>query len=322
MRKVFRNETDIVEFFANPSLSLMELENYSFEVEQWPDLTVKDPNRDMVMEYSFIQSLTALQEEIYHSYALLKYHNRTKKLTEVEKQSLHIQVKVKAGCTEFVVNGAEIAKELIQNLTGTQVMLCVISFILCYFSSSAYSQYLKNKTELKEKDLESDKYKAAIETLGKANELNAEICKRSIEVKKEIIKPLAINKQVQIGTSLFTQEELEDVLKKSRSSFDQTRLDDFYTIEKVEQIEDSGFKCTLGNNNYSFSAILPNSLFNDDKLPIIQNSLFKRTPIFCVINAKVCDNRLKDAELLDVAYSKVPYNKPNLIQVEDIEEES
>ena len=206
-------------------------------------------------------------------------------------------------------------------MTGTQVMICVLTFIMCYFGSSSYSNYLKNKKNLQENNNEADKYQATITALSKANELTAEICKRSVEAKKDIIKPLAVNKQVQIGNTSFSQEELDDILKKSRSSFEQTRLDDFYTIEKVEQLEDNGFKCTLGNNNYSFNAVLPNSLFNDEKLPIIQNSLFQRKPIFCVINARVCDNRLKDAELLDVAYDKVPYNKPDLIGIEEIKED-
>ena len=321
MEHIFKNETDILNFFSNPNLNLKTLEEDSYIVEQWPDFIVKDPNHDMVLEYSFIQSLTALQEEIYHSYALLKYKNPTKKLTDTEKQSLHIQVRVKAGCTEFIVNGAEIAKELIQNMTGTQVMICVLTFIMCYFGSSSYSHYLKNKKNLQENNNEADKYQATITALSKTNELTAEICKRSVEAKKDIIKPLAVNKQVQIGNTSFSQEELDDILKKSRSSFEQTRLDDFYTIEKVEQLEDNGFKCTLRNSNYSFNAVLPNSLFNDEKLPIIQNSLFQRKPIFCVINARVCDNRLKDAELLDVAYSKVPYNTPDLIGIEEIKEE-
>ena len=88
-------------------------------------------------------------------------------------------------------------------MTGTQVMICVLTFIMCYFGSSSYSNYLKNKKNLQENNNEADKYQATITALSKANELTAEICKRSVEAKKDIIKPLAVNKQVQIGNTSF-----------------------------------------------------------------------------------------------------------------------
>lgn len=321
MDKTFRNEQDIIDFFADPALDINTVKDYSFTIEEWPDLLIKDPNRDMVIGYSFMQSFTALQEEIYHAYAIIKYGAPNKKLTDAEKQALQLQIKVKEGCTEFIVAVKPIIEEIIKHMNGTHLTIVLVTFIVAYFGRDAWSRYLKKQETQNAQNTDADKYNKAIEALSRANERTADICARSISVKKDILKPLAVNKTVQIGDTSFTQEDIDDVLKQTRSSFDQTRLDDFYVIEKVEQLEDGGFKCSVQKDTSSFSVLLPNSLFNEQKLPIIQESLFQRHPIFCVINAKVNDNKIKDAELLDVARERVPYNRPNLVAMEEAQDE-
>lgn len=321
MEKAFKNEEEIIEFFSNPGLDINTVKDCSFTIEEWPNLLIKDPNHDMIIGYSFMQSFTALQEEIYHSYAIIKYGNPNKKLTDAEKQSLQLQVKIKTGCTEFITAIQPIVEEILKRMNGTNLTIVCIALILAYFSKEAYSLYLKSKDKQNAQTTDTEKYNKAIEALSRANDHAADICARSISVKKDILKPLSVNKSVQIGNTSFTQEDITDILKQTRSSFDQTRLDDFYMIEKVEQLEDGGFKCSLQKDASSFSVLLPNSLFNDQKLPIIQASLFKRKPIFCVINARVNENKIKDAELLDVAFEKVSYNKPPLISMEEAPED-
>lgn len=321
MEKVFKNEQEIIDFFSDPALDINAVKDYSFSIEEWPNLLIKDPNRNMVIGYSFVQSFTALQEEIYHSYAIIKYGTPNKKLTDAEKQSLQLQISVKEGCTEFIVAAKPIIDEIIKNMNGTHLTIVFVAFIMAYFGKEAFARYLQSRETQNAQKTDADKYNNAIEALSRANDRTADICARSVSVKKDIIKPLAVNKSVQIGESSFTQEDMDDILKQTRSSFDQTRLDDFYVIEKVEQLEDGGFKCAVQKDSSSFSVLLPNSLFNEQKLPIIQASLFQRQPIFCVINAKVNDNKIKDAELLDVATDRVPYNKPNLVAMEEAPEE-
>lgn len=318
--KTFNNETEIIEYFSSEQFIPADVGNYSFHFEKWPDLVIKDPYKNMIIGYNFIQSLTAFQEELYHSYALLKYNNPTKKLTDAEKQSLQIQVKIKEGCTEYIISGAKIITELLKNMTGTQITICIILLGLLYFGNRAFSSLLDYKKDKNNLNEESQKYNAAIEALSKSNAVANEVYIRSIEAQKEIIKPLINNPSVQFGNTIFSSEDMSEILKRSRSQFEQTRLDDFYIIEKIEQLETEGFKCTLTNKNNSFTALLPSSLFNNEKLPIIQDSLFNRKVIYCVINAKVNSNKLKDAELLDVDYKEINYNKPNLINIEEEKE--
>ncbi len=321
MEQTFANGQEIIEFFSDPELDINAVKDYSFVIEEWPTLLIKDPNRDMLIGYSFMQSFSTLQEEIYHSYAIIRYGNPNKKLTDSEKQSLQLQVKVKEGCTEFIVAIKPIVDEILKHMNGTDITIVFVAFIVAYFGKGAYDSYLKSKENQNIQNTEAAKYNKAIEALSRANERTADICARSISVKKDIIKPLAVNKSVQIGDTVFSQEDIANILKQTRSSFDQTRLDDFYVIEKVEQLEDGGFKCSLQKEASSFSVLLPNSLFNDQKLPIIQASLFQRKPIFCVINARVNENKIKDAELLDVAFEKVAYNKPHLVSMEEASED-
>jgi len=321
MEHIFKNEKDIIDFFSDIKDTTETLNKDSFKVEQWPDLIIKDPDKDMVISYSFMQSLTVLQEEIYRSYSLIYHNSCSKKLSEDEKKALQIRVKVKPGCTEFIVNGAEIVKRLISSMTNNQIFFCVILFIMCYFSKDAFSQFSKDKKDSREKEIEAEKYNKTIEALSKLSATSAEIYKRSLETKKEIIKPLSVNKLVQIGETAFTQEEMENVLKKDRASFSQTRLDGFYVIEKVEQTDDLGFKCSLCNEKSSFNAILQGSLFNELKLPIIQKSLFERKSIYCKVNAKIYKTKLKDAELIDVSETETPYKEPNLTDIEEVKDE-
>lgn len=321
MEKNFRNEQDIIDFFADPTLDINTVKDYSFTIEEWPSLLIKDPDRNMVIGYSFMQSFIALQEEIYHSYALIKYGNVNKKLTDAEKQALQLQISIKEGCTEFILKAQPLIEKILEHMTGTHLTIVFVAFIVAYFGKDAWSRYLKKQEAQNAQNTDAEKYNKALEALSRANERAADICVRSISVKKDMLKPLAVNKSVQIGDISFTQEDMDDVLKQTRSSFAQTRLDDFYVIEKVEQLEDGGFKCSVQKDASSFSVLLPNSLFNEQKLPIIQASLFQRQPIFCVINAKVNDNKIKDAELLDVAKERVPYNRPNLVAMEEASEE-
>lgn len=321
MDKVFKNEQEIIDFFSDPTLDINAVRDYSFSIEEWPNLLIKDPNRNMVIGYSFIQSFTTFQEEIYHSYAIIKYGTPNKKLTDAEKASLQLQITVKEGCTEFLVAAEPLIREILKHMNGTHLTIVFVALIVAYFAKGAYSVYRKSKDTQNAQNTDAEKYNKAIEALSRANERTADICARSLSIKKDIIKPLAVNKSVQIGDTSFTQEDITDILKQTRSSFDQTRLDDFYVIEKVEQLEDGGFKCSLQKEESSFSVLLPNSLFNDQKLPIIQASLFQRLPIYCVINAKVNGNRIKEAELLDVAKEKIAYNKPNLVSMEEASED-
>lgn len=321
MEKAFKNEQEIIDFFSDQALDINTVKDYSFSIAEWPNLLIKDPNRNMVIGYSFVQSFTALQEEIYHSYAIIKYGTPNKKLTDAEKQSLQLQISVKEGCTEFIVAAKPIIDEIIKNMNGTHLTIVFVAFIMAYFGKEAFARYLQSRETQNAQKTDADKYNKAIEALSRANERTADICARSLSVKKDMLKPLSVNKSVQVGDTTFTQEEMTEILKQTRSSFEQTRLDDFYIIEKVEQLEDGGFKCSLQKDASSFSVLLPNSLFNDKKLSVIQSSLFKRTKIYCVINAKVNDNKIKDAELLDVANEKISYNKPALIVIEEAVEE-
>lgn len=280
----------------------------------WPTLKLylKGEKYDQSVTYTVMKGLIELQKGVYQSYASAKFNNPTKRLSEEEKKELELKIKVNKGSSDLEINFTEIASKLIENLgskmTGTQILITVVSISVLYFGDSAYTNYLENRKEIRLADLrdknqrdtiealsfnsaEETKRTAIIAQLAQQNSNLNNIPKIAYDTQTSVVRSLGGAELSKIGNNQLTPEIAEILTQNARRKSTEVRLDGEYRLLKVDWTDLESIKIKIRNvkTGFEIDAVLQDDSLTGEYKRAIKEAGFARSSVELTINAEKFD---------------------------------
>lgn len=339
---VIRNEQDAYDFLRKIYEKELgdDVSKLHIQFEGWPNVQVKLTGKkyQSTITPSIMKAFLKLQDGLYKAYALAVYADSKHRLTDKEKKSLELVIKVSQGSSDFFDNLDinETLNNLLQNMNSEHLLVAIIFGLLCYLGRDCYQFYLDSKKEAQAAELMANSKKESEEHLErmtdkllaeqKANrefmqsliqqkpELE-EIAIEARETQREFFKQVSDADKIEIQGITVTGEEAKKLGTKPRMpparQFNEIRLDGMYRIINVNTELESGFKVKIRNESSGQELIaeVQEGTFEEEYKQAIQNGTFEKRPVELTINAK---QKVKDGSISDAVIIKaVLHQKQN-----------
>lgn len=311
------------------------LENYisSGEISDNIDLLNLPPLKIRLVGEKFDQSLTPsvmkgfveMQNYINRTYRLVKYGDvDTQKLSKEEREALQLKIKVEKGSSIIDVNFDGLWSQIGQLATKmdpTTLSVTVLGAAAIWATSSGIKRFLDNRKEVRLAEIKKEEDKDHLQSLNlmsqeetKRVELITKIVQNNVilenidrqahDAKTSMFKSFSSVPEVEIGGTTLDPETTNELTKNARRRSTEIRLDGIYKLEQVNSSDPNLFKVKIRNieTGVLFDAIVQDSFLegNKNKLLLMQSE-WDRMSVKLKINAKILDDKIKDAIILDVS---------------------
>lgn len=293
--------------------------------EGWPTLTLHlhGDKLDGSITPSIMKGLVEFQKGLYHSYAVVKYGNSAKRLSEREKTALEINVKVGKGSANLSAPSEDIAKhlitELVTKMTPEHVLIAVLTLIIMYFGQSYLRSILDAKKEIRLKEITDETQKAALEAMKFSSAQETErtkimagafqsvpalqlAAKIADDTHTEVLKSITSADSATVSGVELTKDMTLSLVQNARRNSTDVRLDGIYRLLKLDWSEPGRFRVKVWRES---DGIELDADVQDDTLTGAYKDLLKaaewdREPIHLSINASVIGGRYRDALIVQV----------------------
>ncbi len=297
-----------------------------FQLSGWPKMTIYVKSGDASISSEMMESLLAYQDMIYRSASLIiREKDDLRSQTLAEREKFEIRVRVTEGSTKGEVDLTailqEVARESIGKMSSTEILIAILAAGLYWTSSTMYKTYMNNKLE--EKKLESkDKERAAIrdqqiemskQETERAKLLSATAQKSAIiaqiddlseDAAIELFDIAATEGDTTVAGVEATTRRAEIMGKRKRRSSTSENIQAEFLVTKADGTPEDGFKAQLqfkDDEGRVFTATLANLLIaSDDAENAIRNAFWEKKSIELVINAKMFDDKISEAEVVAI----------------------
>lgn len=273
---------------------------------------------DSTITTSMMQAFIDLQKMVNSTYSKLNYDQANRRLTDTEKKSLEIFVKVEPGSSDYkaILSKAveTLTKGAVNEMESTHYVIIIVSSILCLSGVVMWRQYLKYRSDAKKADLDlalSQEESRRLEIFGNAVKREPyveSIMLDSDEFRNAVIKSAKSADTILVADQLISKEQAEKLVRSTRVASQETRIDGEYRITKVDSKDPDFFKIYLvGNGWKEFSAILDmKTIISGINLDLIKEAEWGQKPIQLSINATVLRGEVTTATIIDVSDRYIP----------------
>lgn len=297
------------------------------------DLLKLPPLKIRLVGEKFDQSLTPnvmkgfveMQNYINRTYRLLQYGDvDTQKLTKEEREALQLKITVEKGSSLIDVNFDGLWSQIGQLATkmdSTTLAITVLGAAAIWATSTGLKRFLDNRKEVRLAEIKKEEDKEHLQSLHlmsqeetKRSEIIASIVKNNVvlenidrqahDAKTSMFKSFSSVPEVEIGGTILDPETTNELTKNARRRSTEIRLDGVYRLEQVNSSDPTLFKVRIRSieTEALFEAIVQDSFLegNKHKLLLMQAE-WDRKPVKLNINAKILDDKIKDAIILEVS---------------------
>lgn len=298
----------------------------NIDLQKLPPLSIR------LVGEKFEQSLTPnvmkgfveMQNYINRTYRLVQYGDvDTQKLSKEEREALQLKITVERGSSLLNVNFDGLWTQIGQLATkmdATTLAITVLGSAAIWATSSGIKRFLDNRKEVRLAEIKKDEDKEHLQSLQlmsqeetkragiianivKQNAVLENIDRQAHDAKTSMFKSFSGVKEVEIGNTILDPETTTELTKNARRRSTEIRLDGTYKLEQVNSSDPELFKVRIRNINTNavFEAIVQEQFLegNKNKLLLMQAE-WERKPVKLSINAKILDEKIKDAIILDV----------------------
>jgi len=227
------------------------------EAVDWVKFSVyiPSPPKDASISPPMMEAYIRLQKSIYQTVALAKYgQGNIQKLSQDDKEKYSINVEVKSGCSDQVVDLnaiiTNLGKDLIGQMTPDQIFYLLTTIIVSFSASYAWKLFLQNKKETRLAEISSEERKATLNSFETINfeettRLNS-ILKQSsniVNLGQEILKRSEITNEAFLKAAMEEKDAKiqgvtipASIAKELRTS--NRRKASIYTVEKEMRVVD------------------------------------------------------------------------------------
>lgn len=293
---------------------------FEIRLDKWPSFEIYLEGRqfDSSLNTKMMEGFIELQKSIYRAYATL-YCNSGKSvsLTDKERDALEIVIKIKPGSSDVtaIITDAlkEFAKGAASKVTGNQVVVIVLTCALSWAGHSSWKAYLQSQKERDVAKAELATRKFAGEEETKRMQIMADAVKQvpklqhvrtdAEEVYNTMLKGASKARSVKIAGHELKQDEVKALVRPSREVSIDVRLDGEYRIVSFDNSKLGQYVVELkAEDGTTFTAALNegSSIIKDQNKELIQNALWRRTPLNLNINGKSLRGDITQATIIDV----------------------
>jgi len=266
-----------------------------------------------------------LQKQIYLIVAIAKTGGvETARLNNSEKERFEIDVKVTSGSSKISTDLGEplkeLAKYMIDKLTGQEVVILLLGSAIIYCAKSAFSAFLENRKEILAQECES---KEKTEMLNALNFANAQQLSLFNKVLEMLSKQGLIGKQIADGaqhnneiflkaatrvaqSNINGQELSREEASLLRSTITLPMTQKIITQEMIVYYMNTGKpdEITVGlceaHGTTKYKVFFKDDLFNHADNTHLMTSLRNRTPIWVKLLIRETEDDVKAIQLLGV----------------------
>lgn len=270
------------------------------------------------------QAIIDFQEFIYKTYKALKYQDSPRELSDDEKASLKIYVKILRGSTiEEIVNLSGIINKMVEGMDGEQKLIAFVILISAitvgHLGRKLMEYYAKKSDDKKEEELsrqETEREEKIINGFTQAmryvsdRPLYSEVVK---DGQKALLKPVKSNNSYTLGirdnlsdeNTLFQEEVVVDsnkakkILRGTRSPSETEIVTDYYYVKYIEALDDGGYKTKLKSSSAEACGIVEFGLDDENiDYEAIFNSMASREPIRLTVKTKTINGVISVEKLI------------------------
>ncbi|BCA28344.1 hypothetical protein [Metapseudomonas otitidis] len=327
---VIRSEDDafaVIQEFLNGSPLKGKI-----ELDGWPKLRVRlvGEKFDQTITPTVMKSFLELQGLVYKSYALSQYGSEdVRRLSKEERDELEIQVKVDEGSSIFEVDFQELlmkfAEKAGDKMSPELMVATVLGLGVLWVGKTMYSEYIASRKEIRLAEVKKEQQR---ETLQAIQEMSKEESKRhetlvrlmtkqpvlvdvaqqAYDAKTGMLKGFSSAESATVGDITISGEAAQEITTNARRQALEKRLDGYYRILKVDSSNPEEFKVRVRRNKGSteFDAILQDDFLDATRKEILQYAEWERTTVYLNVNAKILDDKIRQATIIDVLRSEPP----------------
>lgn len=269
-------------------------------------------NYNSTITPGLMESFIELQKSVFRTYAKLHYKDVNHRLTDSEKKSLEIHVKVDPGSSDLTAIIENAIKALtegaINKMEAHDYVITILGCTLLWTANTMWKNYLQNRSQLKQADLEIKKTTEEtnrLEIMGKAMNQNQYLQVLSNDVddfRNSVIKNAKSAESMLVADTTISQEQAIRLVRTSRSQSEELRIDGEYRITKVDLKSDDVTKVYLEGCGYKeFQAKLdPKAIISSKNLELIQSAEWGKKPIRLSVEATRLRGDITSATIIDV----------------------
>jgi hypothetical protein len=323
MKTAIKSETEALEILA----SYLKPEHKKVIApyhESWIKYKYKVWTRhDQSITPPIMASFQHMQDAIYRTYALLVYDNPDiRLLTNEEKESLRLSVKVKKGSSDYDVQNAidiaNVLQQAVNKMSPDQVFNLGIYAIVAIFSATVGKAILqhfleKRRSELRSKErlAEIEQYKFAsenelekmkvVQEIANNNDIANQILSYSKDVQRETLKAISQTQKAEYYGQSLTPQAAQELSVIGRREQQEDRLDGVFKVLSIDSSKPEVYRPRLESEDgvKKFTAELKNDMLATD-VDKIFNALRERKMLFFKLNIEKLDDDINKAHVINV----------------------
>lgn len=282
----------------------------------WPVLEIKlnGAQFDSSLTTKMMESFIDLQKDIYRAYANIFYNRPSgKTLTDIEKRSLEIIVKVSPGSSDLQAQLEKaittFAKEAVKKMDARHITITILGVALLWTGSSSYRGYLDNQLSIRQVEAQTFSTQADIERmkiLAAAADHQPVLVPATydaVETYNKILKGAARAESVEIAGRTIPREMTEKLVRAPRSQSQEVQLNGECRILSVDSSKVDHYMVEVRYQDGStFAARLEEGLVaeNEKKKVLLQEAEWGKSPIYLKMNGRMLRGEITQATILDV----------------------
>lgn len=285
------------------------------EIGEWAEihLKFKGEKYSSTITPSMMEAFLDLQKNIHRLYAKLKYNDsRSNILTDDEKRSVDILVKVSEGSTDAKIDLKEVLKQLVEGainkMEAKHYMVLALIAGLTYATPSMWKSYLQQQNDLKNADVKvhlSKEETRRLEIVAQATSQvphTATVILDADEFRNKVLKSAKAADSMEVAGQEITKDQATKLVRASRSSSKDVRLDGEYRIVKVDSSNADHFKVFLvGLDGKGFPAVLDDqTITKAQNRKLLQEAEWDKKTINLMINGTTVRGEVTSARIIDV----------------------
>ena len=321
---VIRSEDDVIELLTSLDTRKEPISLDELKFDRWPVLDIKltGPKFEQSLTPTVMKALLDYQRAIYQAYALAQYNTpSTRRLTDEERESLEIRVRVQDGSSEIEVDLTEIliqlGLKLVDKMEPTHLIATILGLSLIFGARSAWGKYLESRKETRLAEvqseervnfLESQKFLSEQESqrtqiLGSVIKENTRLLTAqdiAHDAKTSIVKACGEADEATVQGIEVSGQAAAELTRNARRKSDEVRLDGEYTITRVDASQPDKFVVTVvgSDSGDQFSADVQEIDLTASTKKLLRTAEWDRKPVFLEINARVIDGDVRKATIV------------------------
>lgn len=257
-----------------------------------------------------------LQKSINRATARIIYNeDNTHRLTDDERRSVELVVKVSQGSSKFDIDLSKILGQLIDKvgakMSGRELVVVIMTIALLYGGNTAWKSYLdsmaeESKTQIPVKlsELENKRLVTLKEILAERPALK-ETKEDIIDANHRILKGATEATTVQVQGHSISGNQAHELVKTKRERSKDVHLDANFRVLAVDTTHSDIVKVRLRSSGEEFSAQFKDDSLNTQQIQILKDRLISRELVRIKINASMLREKYVSAEITFVDQTRL-----------------